>query len=209
MTMTKGELDLLHKHLDLCVRYLEFGSGESTLYAADRPAIIKIDSVESSQSFVDNHLKRQEIIIKALVQKKLVFHMIDIGEVNLWGGPMNSLKRHLWPNYSLSVFHQESKHDLALIDGRFRVSCTLNSILNTPDYCKIIIHDFWNRPQYHVLLRYLQVVERIDTLGVFAKKKGVNHAEIQKMIVEYQYLPGDELEAGLLDRLTKKILNWR
>jgi len=56
---------------------------------------------------------------------------------------------------------------------------------------------------------YLQVVERIDTLGVFAKKKGVNHAEIQKMIVEYQYLPGDELEAGLLDRLTKKILNWR
>lgn len=203
MTMTKGELDLLHKHLDSCVRYLEFGSGESTLYAANCPSILKIDSVESSQPFVDNHLKRQDIIIKALDQKKLVFHVIDIGEVNLWGGPLNPVKRHLWPNYSLSVFHQESKHDLALIDGRFRVSCTLNSILNTPDYCKIIIHDFWDRPHYHILLRYLQVIEQIDTLGVFTKKKGVDPAKIQKMIREYQYLPGDELESGFLNRLRR------
>lgn len=49
MTMTKDEVDLLYQHLDSCVRYLEFGSGKSTLYAAGSPSIIKIDSVESSK----------------------------------------------------------------------------------------------------------------------------------------------------------------
>lgn len=121
-----------------------------------------------------------------------MFHVIDIGETQLWGYPVNDKKKHLWPNYSLSVFSQESKHDLVPIDGRFRVSCALNSIINTPTHCKIIIHDFWNRPHYQILLRYLQVTEQVDTIGVFSKKEDVDHAEIQKMIFEYQYMPGDE-----------------
>ncbi|WP_232473249.1 hypothetical protein [Brachyspira sp. SAP_772] len=60
--------------------------------------------------------------------------------------------------------------DTILVDGRFRVACVLNSIF----YCRnavIIIHDFFNREYYNVLLNYLDIVEKADTLGVFKIKK--------------------------------------
>lgn len=189
--MTNGELDLLHQYLDASVLYLEFGAGDSTLYAAEARSILKMDSVESSHTFIEN-LKSHKIILEALEKQKMVFHEIDIGETGSWGYPMNYEKKHLWPNYSLSVFSRESKHDLIFIDGRFRVSCALNALLNTPPSCKIMIHDFWDRPYYHVLLKYLDVANRADTLGVFTKKGKIDRAEIQKMILAYQYLPGDE-----------------
>jgi len=190
--MTNSELNILHRHLDASVRYLEFGAGDSTLYAAGASSIIRIDSVDSSRAHIDKNLKSHPIISDAISKKKLAFHVIDIGETGGWGYPVNDDKKHLWPNYSLSVFSRESRHDLVFIDGRFRIACALNAVINTPPSCKIIMHDFWNRPYYNVVLKYLNVTHQVDTMGIFSKKEKVDRAEIQKMILEYQYLPGDE-----------------
>lgn len=189
MTMTKEELKILHTHMDLSTRFLEFGSGASTLYAASVPSIRQIDSVESSESFINENLKPNPIISNALSAGKLLFHIIDIGKTIHWGYPIGFRKKHLWPNYSLSIFSEKSEHDLILIDGRFRVACTLNCILNTPPDCKIIIHDFWNRPAYHSVLPFLETNDKADTLGLFSKKPDIDHNEVKSLIEKYQYLP--------------------
>lgn len=191
MTMTQAELDLLHSRMDSSRRFLEFGAGASTVYAAGRPSIEHIDSVESSAEFIDQQVRPHAPVGEAVAAGRLVFHIIDIGTTGDWGSPADARARHLWPNYPLSVFARPSRHDLVLIDGRFRVACTLASILSTPPECTLMIHDFWNRPHYHVLMRFLNVEARADTLAVFSKKPAVDIRHVQSMLCRYQYQPGD------------------
>ena len=194
MTMTSEEFSMLHTYLHKSQHYLEFGSGVSTLHASCVPKIKTIDSVESSEGFADNLIKRYSAIQTALSMEKLKFKIIDIGETGNFGFPLNESKKNLWPNYSKSIFLDKSNHDLVLIDGRFRVACTLQCILNTPNDCTILIHDFWNRPEYHILLKFLHPLERVDTFGVFNKKdQTLDMDEINMLIYQYQYLPGDKV----------------
>ena len=210
MTMTDGELALLHRCMGGCTRYLEFGSGESTLYAASLPNILRIDSVESSAGFVDENLRDKEIITQAAASGKLRFHIVDIGKTVAWGHPENDEKKHLWPNYCLSVFTRKSEHDLALIDGRFRVACALSSFLSTPKGCRVMIHDFRCRPQYHIVLRYFEVLDEADTLVLLAKKETVNVKEIRSYLQRYQYLPDDTTVAYKIRNrlLNNRITRW-
>lgn len=203
-TMTTSEKEILHSYIDSSINYLEFGSGESTIYASSVPTIRSITSVESSAQFVNDNLMPNPVIANALSAGKLSFHIVDIGEIVAWGKPKDNSKNKLWPNYSLSAFCRKSDYDLFLIDGRFRVACTLNCILNSQSNCTIIIHDFWNRPEYHILLRFLITTDRIDTLGVFKRKDAVNLEQIQSLIKKYQYLPVDKTTAyRIKEKLTK------
>jgi len=52
-----------------------------------------------------------------------------------------------------------------------------------------MIHDFWNRPAYHIVLPFLQTTARVDTLGLFEKKENVDRKQILSLIDKYQYLP--------------------
>lgn len=189
MTMTKDELQMLHYYIDSSKNYLEFGSGESTIYASKSPMIKTIDSVESSQKYIDDNLKPNADIVMALSANKLRFHVINIGETIDWGFPKDKSKKHLWPDYSRSVFSENRNYDLVLVDGRFRVACTLNCLLHTPDNCTIIIHDY--RPHYHIVLRFLEIKDRVDTLGVFSKKHNIDMQKVESLIKVFQYLPGD------------------
>ncbi|MBZ0166753.1 MAG: hypothetical protein K8I00_08085 [Candidatus Omnitrophica bacterium] len=206
MTMTAAELLMFRSYVDASTNYLEFGSGESTVYAAGTAGIISIDSVESSAEFINDYLETRPEIQKARTAGRLKFHMVDIGPTVKWGYPKDDTKKHLWPNYCSKVFSRKSSHDLVFVDGRFRIACTLNSILHTPDNCTIMIHDFWNRPEYHGVLKFLNVKDRTDTLGVFTKKKPVNPAKLKPLIQEYQYLPGDQTFLYRLEKRLKSLV---
>ncbi|MTJ50461.1 hypothetical protein [Dolichospermum sp. UHCC 0259] len=190
-TMTESEKNILHAYIGSSLNYLEFGSGESTIYASGLPTIHTVTSVESSRQFINDFLMQNSDVQNALKNKKLNFHIVDIGETVAWGYPKDEAKKHLWPNYSLSVFNGDLQYDLVLVDGRFRVASTLCSILSTPDACKILIHDFWNRPEYKIVLEFLQVIDKVDTMGVFAKIDSIDCHKVQSIIRKYQYLPGD------------------
>lgn len=204
MTMTIGEKETLYSYIAKSTHYLEFGAGESTVYASSVPTLKTITSVESSEQFVNDQLMHKPAIANALATAKLSFHFVDIGETVAWGYPKNNLKKHLWPNYALSVFRQKSNHDVILVDGRFRVACTLNAVLNAPDDCTILIHDFWNRPEYYVVLRFLKIAGNVDTLGIFKKADNLNLNELQAMIRIYQYLPGDKTALYLMKEKCKR-----
>lgn len=189
MTMTAAELAMLHQQVGRATRYLEFGSGESTLFALSVSTIVRIDSVESSPEFVRDRLLSQLPVREAISTGRLRFHLVNIGPTVAWGRPADTRLRHLWPNYALSVFAQPHGHDVVLVDGRFRVACILSTLLNIPGHARIVVHDFWNRPWYHVVLEFLDVIERVDTLAVLAPKPGFNVPAVQSMLADYLYEP--------------------
>ena len=191
MTMTLAELQMLHAHIDSACHYLEFGSGESTRYAARSPGLVSVDSVESSLPFLQSALLDKPDIQAALASGKLHIHRVDLGETVDWGHPKDDSRRHLWPNYSLAVFDQPRSFDLVLVDGRFRVACAMAALLSTPALARIMIHDFWNRPYYHFLLDHFEVEQRVDTLVVLRKKDGHDAQQALTLLQIYQYLPHD------------------
>ncbi len=122
------------------------------------------------------------------------FFPVDIGKTKEWGKPVDDSSKHLFPKYSSDVFISidPTKLDTVFIDGRFRVACVLQTILNVfsnkSNDTIILIHDFWNREQYHSVLHYLEIVEKVDTLGVFKIKDNVDLKKVQKDYDIYKYI---------------------
>ncbi|MDY5557061.1 hypothetical protein [Helicobacter sp.] len=106
--------------------------------------------------------------------------------------PLNDSKKANFPNYSQFVFgvlpRDEIKMiDTIFIDGRFRVACALSTLLYCPN-STIMIHDFFNRLQYRIVLEFLDTIEACETLGVFKPKKRLNKANLQTLLEQYAYI---------------------
>jgi hypothetical protein len=61
--------------------------------------------------------------------------------------------------------------DLILIDGRMRVSCALESLLNLPEGsdCVLYLDDYESRPHYKAIEPFLRDAERIGRSLRFRK----------------------------------------
>ena len=190
--MTKDELNILSNQLMNCSHYLEFGSGNSTTLAVSAPNIKKITTVESDISFWNKLIFSGPELKQSIESKRLEPLLINIGPTKEWGYPADTSHRHLWPNYSSGVFQNQPYYDLILIDGRFRVACTLQACIHMPPGTRIIIHDFFNRVHYHVVLPFLTLVDRADTLGLFTiRNNNPDITNIMKELIDiYQYQPG-------------------
>jgi predicted O-methyltransferase YrrM len=78
---------------------------------------------------------------------------------------------------------QQDSIDLVFIDGRFRVACCLKCYDVIKDSCLIAFDDFLNRPQYHIVLEYFDIIEKTqdDRMVILKKKKNIN---IPKEVIE-------------------------
>lgn len=203
ITMTSLEIELLSKYLGGCQNYLEFGAGSSTSLAVNTDAINRIVSVESNKVFAIETLLSHEYVNSAFNSGRLEFIFIDIGEIRSWGRPSTEIRKFMWPAYYLAPFINRSyKFDVVLIDGIFRGACALTSLSENPD-CKLLIHDFWNRPRYHYLLKFIEPEDRADTFGAFRLRRNVNLKEISRIIKKYGYRPDDETD---ISRIKRKFL---
>ena len=75
------------------------------------------------------------------------------------------------------VFKHFKNFDLVFVDGRFRVACVLQTILN----CKnpiILVHDYPDRGYYHIIEKYLNVIEAKNSLYVFRKKENISDEDV-------------------------------
>jgi hypothetical protein len=186
--MNPKEIKLLHQFASQSKNYLEFGSGGSTLYVLDHSGA-SITSVDSYEIWVLEMMKYKSVK-DAVASKRLEFYYANIGKTLHTGYPDGNASKELYPTYSKSVFDNINggEVDLVLIDGRFRVACTLQTILHCPS-AKIAIHDFCNRPEYHVVLDYLEEVESADSLGVFHVRAGADRNVILLDYDRYKYDP--------------------
>lgn len=170
--------------------YLEFGLGGSTLRAIQKSKA-KIYSVESSPEWTSE--MRKYFVLRYFENKRLYVFPVNIGPTRVWGHPESDNNQNLFEAYSSSIFGSIDRKaiDLALVDGRFRVACTLKIILSCHENknLKILIHDFWNRKQYHVVLKYLDIVKKADTIGLFTIKNNVDIESAKKEFVAYKLNP--------------------
>jgi|SRR5690606_23014318 len=186
--MSKQEINCFDKYIRNASSYLEFGSGGSTIRALVKSKC-NILSVESDNNWI-NELRTYNIIKKAERSGRLKFSKINIGPVGDRGFPMDGSFRPEFPRYSSSVFEEFDSCDCILIDGRFRIACTLQTILNikNPD-AAILFHDIWARREYHVVLQYLTEIERIGSMGVFKIFQDLNQDDLLWNYERYKYQP--------------------
>lgn len=184
-TMGKSEFDLFKAFVDCSKRYLEFGTGGSTLYAAmtDKDWIV---SVESSHGWI---AQVAEACSSAATQPQ--FHHVDIGPTGDWGYPTDASYQQNWHTYSRSIWqHAPHSHeaDFCFIDGRFRVACFLQALINT-ESSLIAFHDYADRPHYHVVQAHAVEIARAQRLSVFMRNRSWHRDAIATLIGEYAIDP--------------------
>ena len=181
--------ELFYRYLDAATNYFEFGSGGSTVQAALRPNIQRLYSVESDVAWhtkVKNSLPSQ----KEGVQLMLVDLHTNGGN---WGHPGRTCTNEEKARYSDSIWAvgmlASQALDLILIDGRFRVACALKCFEVISDTCVVLFDDFLNRPQYHIVLEFYEVVEQTaeKVMAVLRKKAGAS-APSSQLILKYELI---------------------
>jgi hypothetical protein len=165
-SMSEKELKRFHTLLKQTKSYLEYGSGASTLMAAEC-GIPEIVSVESDESWGDKVVHNMAQPYKG----NFTLLRIDLGPVDKWGTPATESKWKDYYKYPLSAWdnamHFNRPPDIVLIDGRFRLACFIASVLYAPVGTRILVHDYAKRTNYHVMEKYLKKERITDTMAEF------------------------------------------
>ena len=99
---------------------------------------------------------------------------------NSWGHPGKNSTNIQKINYSnhMRKLSKEEQYsiDLVFIDGRFRVACCLKCYDIIKEDCLIIFDDFLDRPHYHIVLKFFDIIEKTqdNRLVILKKKKNMN-----------------------------------
>ena len=186
--MKPAEKRLFKRTVAAARNYLEFGSGGSTFHVLTktRAHITCIDNHPEWMSYMKKFCRFNRAVKSGRVQ----LLEIDNGPTRECGNPTDESRKESWPFYSGGVFALKGINDTdtVLIDGRFRVACGLAAIKNLKKDTKILVHDFPDRPHYHKLLDYLDIVDSADQLVVFKIKDNINMSQLDKDYEEYKYI---------------------
>jgi len=186
--LAENDKTLFYKYLENANVYFEYGSGGSTYQASIRKNIKNIYSVESDITW---QKKLKETITNPNIN--YIYNEMDTYP-DTWGYPGKNATDIQKQNYSnhirkLSKEEQDSI-DLVFIDGRFRVACCLKCYDIIKDTCLIAFDDFLDRPYYHIVLEYFDIIEKTkdNRLVILKKKKNIN---IPKELIEkYELMEG-------------------
>lgn len=180
--LAENDKIMFYALLDKATVYFEYGIGGSTYQANNRSNILKIYSVESDKLWLDRLLS----MVKSS-KVEFLYNEMDT-RPNTWGNPGQNSTPTQRMNYSNQLRNlrksEQDKIDLVLIDGRFRVACCLKCFDVIRSDCLIAFDDFLNRPNYHVVLNYYDVVNTTKDrrMVILKKKKGVD--SIPRDIIE-------------------------
>lgn len=187
--MSDSEFQLFNSLCKDKKTFLEYGSGGSTIYFLKNGK--RVYSVESSLSF---HTYMNSIsIVKKFNGDLLHSTFLDLGVHDKWGKPETFDKQDQWYKYYSEVWKKvisdDIKVDAIFIDGRFRVCCCLYSIIKVIENgwtdTLFIIHDFWNRKEYHEVLNFLDEHQSDSTLGSFKIKENIDLNSINLLLEQY------------------------
>ena len=178
---------MYYKYLDKSKYYFEFGSGGSTYQASIRNNIYSIICVESDIEWLN---KLKEIVNNT---PKINFKYCNMNTLpNTWGNPGPNSTEKDWIEYSDVITKIDerllSNLDLVLIDGRFRVACCLKCYNHINNNCIIIFDDFLDRPYYHVVLEYFDIIEQTTDNKMVVLKKKIGKNIPKELIAKYEII---------------------
>lgn len=146
-TMPDAEADLVRASYKEAGVIMEYGSGGSTLIAAEG-ATGSVVSVESDR----NWSLRMEAWFTANPPRVPVrMHHVDVGPTGKWGFPSDKSKMKNWAAYPVSVWDRKdfAHPDVVLVDGRFRLACMLTTLLRITRPILLLCDDYMERSSYH------------------------------------------------------------
>ena len=160
--MDDSEILLILKHLYYTDTMLEWGSGGSTLYF---PHFVKnYYSIEHDSKWFQG--------VKAKANEDVNMNLVP------WDSPRTlPTQKHQFKTYIEYVDKLNvEKFDKVLIDGRARGWCAEYVLRYLHKDSLIFIHDFWQRPQYHIVFNWYEEVDSIkepnlQTLVILKPKK--------------------------------------
>jgi len=165
--------------------YLEYGSGGSTIYAANVAHVPTVLSTESDVTWRNRVLES----ISDASRSKVHVEYWDIGEVAEWGYPKDQSKIGNYWGYMAQPWRvakeQNLVPDTVLIDGRFRVACFLFSLLSARIGTKILFDDYLDRPHYFVVEQFCQLKATRGRMGLFSATKDFSITDICENIAKY------------------------
>lgn len=172
--------EMFYRYLNKINVYFEYGSGGSTYQASIRENIKTIYTVESDAEWVE---KLKKTIINPNIT--YIFNEMDAhGDFGIPGKNATNIQKINYSNHMRNLTKEEQNNiDFVLIDGRFRVACCLKCYDIIKDSCLIAFDDFINRPYYHIVLEYFDIVEKSQNnkMVILKKKKNV---DIPKELIE-------------------------
>lgn len=144
---------------------LEYGSGGSTVLAAEQPGKV-IFSVESDAKWLAD---MQSWFAQTPPLAQVHLHYGDIGPTKAWGHPRDAGAFRKWPGYPISVWDLPGflQPDLVLIDGRFRAACFLTCLLRSTQPMTVLWDDYIDRPIYHHVEDLVKPVAMIGRMARF------------------------------------------
>jgi hypothetical protein len=184
--LSTNDKEMFYRYLDKINVYFEYGSGGSTYQASIRRNIKTIYSVESD---IEWQKKLKQKVTNTNIN--YLYNEMDT-KPNTWGGPGKNATEIQKKNYSnhlkkLNKLQQKSV-DLVFIDGRFRVACCLKCYDIIKDTCLIAFDDFLDRPQYHLVLKYFDVIEKTQDNRMVILKKKKNVTIPKELIEKYELI---------------------
>lgn len=188
--MASNDKQMFYRYLDNSKNYFEFGSGGSTYQAAIRPNIENVYSVESDKLW---HLTIKKKLGDYSKIRFLYNEMKTLPKTLGYPGPNSTSNQ--WINYSDKIIKLNknlSKNiDLVLIDGRFRVACCLKCFNVINDNCVIAFDDFLNRPGYHIVLKFYDIIEKTSNkrMVMLRKKRNIKSIPIG-LIKKFELVKG-------------------
>jgi hypothetical protein len=187
IAMTLGEKALFESFVRCSRQYVEFGAGGSTYLAASLVSN-SVLSVDSSQEWLDR--VRAQCLENGLPISPTLMH-VSIGETKDWGFPVDESAKNTWSDYHSAVWAnpEASRADLYLVDGRFRVACFTQVVLHARPDALIAIHDFANRPHYHIVREVAQEIAARENLSVFVRKPHYDPRQAVAILNDYALNP--------------------
>ena len=188
--MTESEIALFAKWIPFGGFALEFGCGGSSRFFFEK-GVDKLVSVEGDKVWGESLL--QDRFLSFFIQKKRFnIYLPFIGPIqpNFYSTPAGH-PSYLWVNYHTAIWEliDGNKLDFILIDGRFRLACALQSILHCHQKPYILIHDFWNRNQYHPILNFMDVIDKAETSVVLKQKDNLDWRNLCILLQKVQFDP--------------------
>lgn len=144
---------------------LEYGSGGSTVMAAEMPGK-HILSVESDRMWA---VKLQLYLDSADLRSPATIWPIDVGATGEWGRPVDSGAWSRFHRYALSVWDEPFfRHpDVILIDGRFRPACLMTACLRAEAPVTVYFDDYTERARYHGVEAVIKPARIIGRMAEF------------------------------------------
>lgn len=183
LTMPDEVAGLVRSSYEKAGSILEYGSGGSTVLAAEMPGK-HVVSIESDRRWT-RMMKRWFAANPPAEGTEVEVIWSNIGPTRNWGRPVDLSEWRRFAGYPLGIWQREGlRHpDVVLVDGRFRIGCALATAFNISRPVTLLFDDYRDRAWFHQVEAFLGRPELVGRMAVFeVKPQPIPPGQLPKII---------------------------